>query len=206
MALHLLWVPWDIRELCLLILREECWQERTRSRREAENKPDTAAQVFGATALLCPCSPWITKAFIHISRHSVHAQHLHGSAALAAPMPDTADPGSSISTECTDYSRRALRQELGGQTQNGRRAWPSGLSANHRGATGIDDLPCPENAILREVTLLWPAWAPLKPTEPKAMRASLLEAFWGLSSQGWGLKQSSSPAWIKHIFKTKHRI
>lgn len=154
MALHLLWVPRDVSELYLLIWVEECWQERAQSWGEAGNKPDTAEQEFGATALLCPCSPWINKAFINVSSHSGHAEHLHGSPALAAPIADTPDPGNSISTGCTDHSKESTEKELGRAVPKCETHLPKWAQCKPPWCHCTGDLPCPENSILREVTFL----------------------------------------------------
>lgn len=124
-------------------------------------------------------------------------------------MPDIPDAGNSISTECTDQSRRALRENWGGQSQNVRHAWLRELNANHCGATGTEDLPCPEKSILREVTFLCTLTC-LGSTETHGAQSHegfSAGAFLGCEQPGHSPEHSPlSPAWINHRFKTKHQI
>lgn len=145
-------ISYEISDILYLIIWvEECWQEGAQSWREEGDKLDTAEQMSGATALLCP--PELIKILsIYPVTQCVQSTPM-ALLFLQPPLPDTPDPGNSISTGCTDHSRTALRQNWG-------RAVPkcethlSELSANPPGASGIENLPCPEISILREVTFL----------------------------------------------------
>lgn len=205
MALHLLWVPWDICELYLFIWVEECWQEGAQSWREEGNKLDTAGQMSGATALLCPWSPWINKAFIHIFSHSMYAEHLHGSCS-----PHTKHPRSREQHQHWVHrpQQESTQKEL---WESSPKTWDTPRGApwchGHQKPSLPRKLHPQRSDLPLRADLPGIHWSP-RSLKPWGLLCWRLPGVWAARAGAANSPEHPplSPAWINHILQTKHQI